>query len=380
MPEIITKKLKQIKEQETFNKIKKQNGENFARIISDNNLLSIKNIVSILEFAGCDAKNATELLPYLRSMQKSGTDIQSFNFPDCYKYKIVNNQIVHYNFTENNIYFGPDFYCIGNNITKINKDNQTMMDVFVLDNSNPKQPKLLNPSGTKDAFIDVFNREIQDYKIQIATDRKSKKTVIYKVQNNKRTEIARTLNGQITKIHMETAQKIGHNFLHSNKILTDIDLPNAECIMDYFLLCNERLTSINLPKVKFIGNGFLCRNQTLSDISLPELESVGKWFLCGNMALTSVAFPKLQYIGDNFLHFNDCLTSIHLPKVKSIGRDFLISNKWLKFIKLPKLEFIKGDFLTNNNRLKNIEIPKIQNKIEKYRIVKTTINAIRMIS
>ena len=50
---------------EVYKQLKKQNGEAFARVIRDENLLSIPNIVHILHYAGRDATEARKLTPII---------------------------------------------------------------------------------------------------------------------------------------------------------------------------------------------------------------------------------------------------------------------------------------------------------------------------
>jgi len=59
-----------------YKKIKKQNGETFARTLRDhhNGLLEIEGIINIVKHAG---RNAAPLLPYLMSLLASNDDSDS---------------------------------------------------------------------------------------------------------------------------------------------------------------------------------------------------------------------------------------------------------------------------------------------------------------
>ena len=65
----------EVNTEEMYKIIKKQNGENFAKILRQNVLLDIPNLKHILEFAGTDVEDAKNLIPVLREIRKKSQKI-----------------------------------------------------------------------------------------------------------------------------------------------------------------------------------------------------------------------------------------------------------------------------------------------------------------
>ena len=60
----------EINTEEMYKQIKKQNGEQFARVLRQNVLLDIPNLKHILEFAGTDSADAENLVPVLKEIRE----------------------------------------------------------------------------------------------------------------------------------------------------------------------------------------------------------------------------------------------------------------------------------------------------------------------
>ena len=267
-------------------------------------------------------------------------------------FRIVNDQLVRYNYEINNIYFGPDYYFSGSEITKLNNDFQVMLDYFVLDK---RTGQLSDPSGIGNhdcsykILADLFNGK----KIEVKKNKSEQQLFADGIH------VATVKNGQILYLDLPNVTEIGINFLRYNKCLTSINLPNVTKIGGNFLYFNVNLTSTNLPNVTKIGDGFLENNKRLTSINLPNVTKIGSWFLQCNKRLKSINLPNVKQIGGNFLQNNKRLKSFDLPNVTEIGYGFLQYNECLTSINLPNVTEIGIAFLQQNKRLKSINAPNI---------------------
>ena len=83
------------------------------------------------------------------------------------RYHIYRNMILKYNFEISGVFVGETFYLKNGELHEINKDNEIVLDYFVLD---LKTKKLLNPIGSEDAFLKAFEEEVANKKIVITKD------------------------------------------------------------------------------------------------------------------------------------------------------------------------------------------------------------------
>ena len=274
-------------------------------------------------------------------------NVSVVNLP--YNYRLVENQLVKYNYEINNVYFGSDYYFTGNKIAKINTGYQVMMDYLILDE---KEKKIISPihDDTYDVFCEAFNgktitRTTEKDKIIVATN--DGNLVVIK-------------DGKIIELELPHTKEIGDNFLGSNEQLTSLDLPNVETIGDEFLWNNEQLKSLNLPKAKEIGNSFLGLNEQLTSLDLPHVETIRNGFLRNNKQLKSLNLPNVETIGNGFLWYNEQLTSLNLPNVETIEYGFLRENKRLNSVNLPKVKKISSSFLEKNQQLTSLNLPNVE--------------------
>ena len=267
-------------------------------------------------------------------------------------FRIVNDQLVRYNYEINNIYFGSDYYFSGSEITRLNNDYELMLDCCILDK---RTGQLSAPSGigylncSYKILADLFNGK----KIEVKKNKSEQQLFADGIH------VATVKNGEILYLNLPNVTEIGYGFLKYNKCLTSINLPNVKKIGDWFLLNNENLTSINLPNVTEIGGNFLIRNECLTSIDLPNVTAIGDSFLENNKYLTSINLPNVIKIGRSFLERNINLTSIDLPNVTEIGNEFLYNNANLTSISLPNVTKIGDGFLENNKRLTSINLPNV---------------------
>ncbi len=232
-------------------------------------------------------------------------NVSDISMPNNYAW--VNDQLVWYDFEQDNVYFGDDYYFTGGTITKLNKDREIMFDGVIY---NDKDKTITSPMNKYGTTLGVFNSAFNGKKVSRTYDKTTQESTLTTSDGN-RVVISR---GRIKELCLPNVEKIGHEFLHLNQGLTSIDLPNVKEIGLYFLYHNKGLRSLNLPNVEKIGGRFLYYNNGLTSINLPKVKKIGGCFLYYNNGLTSIDLPSIEEIGDEFLYYNENLTSINLPK------------------------------------------------------------------
>lgn len=309
-------------------------------------------------------------------------------------FSVVNNQIIRYNYEDNNIYFGSDFYVADGRIYPLDKDKEIMLDNCIL---NIKERTLFIPGETKypikidemsekdGAFLNVLGNELKSKSITFTKNKDGSHNVC---ANG--VVIATTDLGKIIALNLPTTTDIGTGFLYANSALKSFTAPKLERVWDGFLYNNDGLKELKLPALKKVRNDFLYYNHSLQTLDLPSLESAGFCFLSRNDSIQTLKFPKLknieydfmdrncclhtfeapqlESIGSNFLYRNEALTRLDLPMLKDIGYNFLISNSSLQILNAPQLESVAHDCLSFNICFKT-NAPALIDRIERNRIL-----------
>lgn len=290
-------------------------------------------------------------------------------------FRIVNNQLVRYNYETDDFYFGNNYYFNGNQITKLNSDYQYMLDCFVFDT---KTSELTNPSNTKDASFEILQKLLVGKKIKIQPSPIDKNEKMFFADGE---HVLTISNGQIVELNMPDIEHIGDNFLHNNIKLRKLIAPKIKKVGNNFLPKNQHLTNLSFPELITIGNGFLMQNGgSLTEIYLPQLQKAGAGFLSENHGLKSLSlpniktlgsgaltrlntsdlyFPNLEEVSDGFLALNTS-KKISLPALKSVGNNFLCHNDKITELEVPLLESTGNEFLSNGTSLMTLSLPKIK--------------------
>lgn len=237
-------------------------------------------------------------------------------------YALVNGQIIHYHEEVKNVYFGKDFYAKNGVIYPIDKDKEIMLENVIL---NLKTHSLTSPWQKKSAFMQAFEIEIKDKKLQVL-----------KSDDNTRSLYANGVflacfsQGRLIALNLPSVQEIGNCFLQSATELKQFSAPQIRKIGYNFLYLNEKLSTLKLPRIKDISDCFLARNTHLKSFSAPVLKTVGYHFLASNNKIKTLALPKLEFAGFNFLGENKTIRTLNLPRLKATGTRFLHNNTYLK--------------------------------------------------
>lgn len=256
--------------------------------------------------------NPDEIIPGLTNSLKKYFNV-FFNTSESEmpgNFRMVNDQLVRYNYEIHNIYFGADYYFSGSEIIRLNNDYELMLDCFVLDVRDGKIKNIAEldkygypADSTYDFLSDLFNGK----KVKIELDSQNKKEKIVSVDGQK---LLRVVNGQITELFVPGVTNTEKNLLTFTEALKKLDMPDVREIGDNFCVRNAVLNSLHMPKLQKTGKDFLTSNRDLIELNLPELVKMGPYSLQNNHKMESIYVPKcesdigfLQPTQPNLKHF-----------------------------------------------------------------------------
>ena len=278
-------------------------------------------------------------------------------------FAVVNNQIVRYNYEQDNIYFGSDFYVKDGAIHPLNS-HEIMMDTYIFDLKTKAFSYPLNEEITEEdtTFKEVFSQELAGHKVILRKDKEGQHLFIRKEGEKdpeKDIEILTIKDGCIMALNLPTATKIGDNFLFYNRTVKKIGIPQVKSIGEDFLRFNTTLEQLDAPSLEQTTGAFLYNNKGLKTLKLPHLKSVGSGFLHYNTDLDEFDAPLLKKVGNAFLEENRALKTLRLPSLKFAYHGFLYSNTDLKEFEAPLLEEAGDRFLEANEGLKVLRLPNL---------------------
>jgi len=403
--------------------IKKQNGEKFARVLRDKNLLDIPDIVNIVKYAGHDAADAEQLFPYLWSLKDFkeikdapiGDPFQLLDQAGYYAFEVHNqkeqNSIKRF-FRENEelcTFHDPRRYR-DNYIIHAIKHDVWCYPYAIQPFPTPKRQDAYGTSvisiqiKKSGGFISIKNRYNHTVLLPDQTFNSNPDEIIpglsaaLKAYFN--VDWLSTgvnvpsgfilLNNQILKVNFEIMnQCIGDGFYTTprGKVI-DIDKRN-QIQMDYFiwdrhekcLLSPSQIYDSFIPlfnefihdkKLTITGKSpnqtiladdvpFIeLQNNQIVSLNMSHIKMIGNEFLLHNTALTHLDLSSLEQVGSYFLCDNTALTHLDLPKLKTVDRGFLHKNTALTHLDLPKLEKADDDFLKYNTALTHLDLPSLK--------------------
>jgi len=400
-----------------FKKLKKQNGETFARTIRDyhNGLLEIPDIDIILRHAG---RNAWPLLPYLMSFLSSNDDtiapvsLDPFDlldqagytafhaddlkkqnsikgyfkssellctFNDNARYK--NYHIIHaikkdvdkilredfYGKEERQDEYGTSVISIqmrkkGGFISIKNRYNHTVMGCDNTFNSNPDNII----EGLSESLKEYFNVDFSATKSPLPEGFVLIGDQVFKyhaeVTNIYYGDQAWAENGTIHEVDKSAGDALLGRFLfdNKNKILKNIDNRYPDHFVDDFNQCyggNRALTfkkgNLLLDDEILIGT----EESRIKTIHLPALTTMSNNSLCRASSLTHFKAPALTSMGNGCLADVPILKNFDVPALETMGNTCLSYAPALKNFDVPALETMGNTCLSYAPALKNFQAP-----------------------
>ena len=293
-----------------------------------------------------------------------GTDFsaQKATLPNGYTF--INGQIIRYNYEQNNIYFGSNFYIKDGEVHHL-KDHEIMMDSYIFDmrTKTLSYPDQENDSEADTAFKEAFLKEIEGHKVILKKDKDGQHLFIRKEGEKdpaKDVEILTVKDGAITALNLPTTTRIGDFFLMNNRELKSFSAPNLKKVGTHFLSSNDRLDTLDIPLLEEVKDDFLRTNRNLRSLNLPNLKTVGDNFLTLNYHLTEFSAPQLVHVGNAFLECNKDIKTLSLPELLEVGYGFLGNNEVLEKLEAPKLRAAHSDFLRENHGLRVLDLPAVE--------------------
>lgn len=138
--------------------------------------------------------NPDNIIPGLTEALKKefGVDFEAHEAIIPHNYRMVNNQLVRFNYELNNTYYDEKYYLEGTNIIKLNTDYELMVDYVILNTKT----KTLRTVSVNDSIFGVLSNEITDKKIEIRKDKENNVNIVNIIDENKNSrELLRTKNG-----------------------------------------------------------------------------------------------------------------------------------------------------------------------------------------
>jgi len=289
----------------------------------------------------------------------------------------INGQIFKFNYriwgrlpgtTESGYYgYGDGFYFYGDNVIKLNRDYEIMLENYVLNLREGTLKDLLIDESTGTAEWEQQRYQRKD-KTRILLERffKGKNIKVTINPENKHEKIiyadgvwvAKVIDGKMVELNLPGVKVVGDDFLNDAGHLKKLYMPDLEKAGRMFLWSVYSITEVYLPKLKEVGYLFIASG-ALSHIELPSLERCGGGFLENNNSLTELCLPELQYAdGREFLPENCVLRRLDLPKLKKIPEWFLLKNTVLEYCNLPSVQ--KSD----RKKLRHVRYVVAKNKLK----------------
>ncbi|MCM1223262.1 MAG: leucine-rich repeat domain-containing protein [Lachnospiraceae bacterium] len=400
--------------------IKKQNGEGFARVLRDKNLLDIPDIVQQVKYAGHSAADAEQLFPYLWSLKEFTEE----NAPtDADPFELLNQAGYHafevHNLDEQNsikrFFRDHEQLCTFTNTDRYQKNYM----IHAVRHEVWRDPYAISPSPTpgrqdeygtsvisiqiakSGGFISIKNRYNHTVQNPDNTFHSNPDEIIpglsaalkgyFHVNWNSTAYIPdgfTLLNGNILKVNFEVNNRyVGDGFYTSGDIV-DID-KNNQVQIDYFIWDNrtkqlqnptgcwddfprvfnefiqDKTVTITgkSPNQAILVDGKKCiqlQNHQIVSLDMPGVKILNGYFLYSNTALTELNMPDLTDTGMSFLARNEKLSKINIPNLESVGDYFLANNTVLTELDFPNLISVGSGFVNRNQIINRVNLPKLQ--------------------
>ena len=295
---------------------------------------------------------------------KFGVDFfaQNATLPD--NYRIINDQLVRFNYEIDNVYYDEKYYFEGSTITKLNSDYEVMLDGVIL-NTKTGRCEIRSDNLYLYDLARVLNNEIHGHKVERKRDKKTGETVINIIDENKNIkELARTKDGCITSLHLYKTTELNHRFLHYNKALKELYAPKLKKMGRDCFFSNTAMKKLYVPELEIMLDRCFNANTILTELNAPKLKKMCGGCFARAGSIKQIYIPELEEMGDGCFTevyaFNDVLTELNAPKLKKMGNACFVQNCKIKKIYIPELEKMGSDCFANAKYLTELNAPKLK--------------------
>ena len=407
------------KKSEAFERIKKQNGERFARMINDydNGIFDIPDIVDIVKYAGRDAGAIAEYLESLKlpppepqlvckdpitlldeagydafyadTLEKQNAPKKYFapgeelcTFKDSTRYKLYHiiwaikkdvDKIKREDFIgkeKREDAYGTSVICIqilktGGFISIKNRYNHIAQNP---DNTFYSRPDNIIP-GLSASLQHHFQVDFSPKDVKLLGNfmMVDHKLVHYKrqIDNVFLGENFYVKDGVVYPLDRDK-EILMDNFVFNIKDRTVKNLIDSDDCFPKVLMQELRGKKLQLYKDKQ-GYHLTANKQELitiqdgqiTSLNLPTTRKIGKEFLEHNVALESFNAPLARTIGKCCLIRNQRLSKLNLPSAQWLDDYFLDSNRYLTVLSLPSLQGVGHAFLRHST-LRVLDVPMLK--------------------
>lgn len=392
--------------EQIFKQLKKQNGEQVAKVIRRAVLLGVPNIVHLLEFAGNDPENIERLVPYIHEnfVEKLKPTVHTDQDPiTLLKSAHYNAFVVNTLEQQNSIkkYFRKDEeLCTFNDPDRykryyiIHAVKENADEIQPSDNPQREDEygtSVISIQIAKDGdFISIKNRYNHGLKKQNpdATFNNNPDNIIPGLTDSLKkyfhkdftTSSDIELPNNYIRIDNQLVcynYELGNIYYGSDYYVKDghiVKLHTAhQIMMDYIILDTQtkrikifsnnwgfRGTDYSVFAEAFNGKNISIKidknDKTRKIISTPD----GNCVVIQNGVITELTLLNVKELGNDFLYWNKELKVANFPKLVTISNDFLYWNEELKVANFPKLETIGNRFMHENNSLISLNAPKVK--------------------
>lgn len=403
-----------------FSIIKKQNGENFAKVLRTFGLLELENIDRIVKYAG---KNPAPVINYLLHLKYS--DIKTapsggknpFQLLEKAGYKAEYADTLEKQNSIRNFFAEGEKLCTFDDEERFKHYhiiNAVRFDAENIHRSDFPVPRRDDKYGTsvisiqiakKGGFISIKNRYNHKVKNPDNTFFNNPDNIIPGLSeslkeffgvdfHNSSEELPEgytIANGVIIKFNYEVNNiYFGDTFFVKDGVIYNID-KNSELIMDHFIfdmkskqICSayhginlatqdsfpevfsEEIKNKKLQIVKNGKNSVLMadntpivelKDGTIVKLNLNNTKTIPSDFLTHNNTLTDFTAKNLYLIENDFLNHNSVLSNFVALYLHSVGKNFLAENRNMRNITLPSLALAGNNFMHNNSCLHDLNTP-----------------------
>ena len=293
--------------------------------------------------------------------KKFGVDFVTHEARMPHNYRVINDQLVRFNYEEHNVYFDEKYYFEGSSINKLNTDYEIMLDYVILDTRTGQTRNVLSGNIGANNMVRVLDDEISGHRIKTEKDKTTSETIINIIDENKKSkELARVKNGCVTSLHLYKTTEIGNRFFCYNKDLKKLYAPKLKKTGDYCFNRNMNLESLYVPELEDMGNGFFYNSDSLKELDLPKLKKMGFSCFSDCHQLKKINIPELEEMGYACLGQMYELTELNMPKIKKIANGCFCYNGKLNKLYIPELTEIGDDVFANIKNLHEINAPKLK--------------------
>ena len=403
--------MSEINTEEMYKIIKKQNGEEFAKILRENILLDIPNLKHILEYAGKNPADALRLVPILREIKISSQGTKETikqETKDPIELLSDAGFDAFYVTTEKQKNSISKYYRPGEEICTI-RDPHRHENFFII-HAVKRGAEKIKPSekperddnyGTSvisiqiaksGGFISIKNRYNHTVNNPDATFNNNPDNIIPGLTESLKRKFGvdftthdsvvpdnyRLVKDQLVRFNYEmnnvyfdekyyfdgsSIKKLNPDYeLMLDTVILDTRTSTIRNVLetdnyqvnDLFNVLNDELSGHKVKTEKDKKTG-----ETIVNI-IDENKNVSEFLRVKNGCISSLHLYKTTETGYRFMEYNKTLKNFSASKLKKMGRYCLSQNEIIDQLYIPELEEMDSHCFQNNTRLKEFVAPKLK--------------------